>query len=122
MHETLYDELQVSLDEIGDFCRRWQVAELALFGSVLRDDFKPNSDIDVLVMFTPDAKWSLLDHVRMEQELTSVFGRKVDLVSKRAIQQSENWIRRREILTTAQPVYVSGYCNPSCLQNHSTTP
>lgn len=107
MKEIIPTKLGVSRDKIEGFCRRWQVAELALFGSVLRDDFKPDSDIDVLVMFTPDAKWSLLDHIQMEQELESIFGREVDLVSKRAIQQSENWMRRREILTTAQPIYVS---------------
>jgi predicted nucleotidyltransferase len=107
MKEVIPGKLQVSIDKIDDFCRRWQITELALFGSILRDDFKPDSDIDVLVTFTPDVKWSLLDHIRMEQELKSLFGREIDLVSKRAIQQSKNWIRRREILTTAQPIYAS---------------
>jgi predicted nucleotidyltransferase len=107
MKEVIPGKLQVSIDKIDDFCRRWQITELALFGSILRDDFKPDSDIDVLVTFTPDAKWSLLDHIRMEQELKSLFGKEIDLVSKRAIQQSKNWIRRREILTTAQPIYAS---------------
>ena len=107
MKEVIPGKLQVSIDKIDDFCRRWQITELALFGSILRDDFKPDSDIDVLVTFTSDAKWSLLDHIRMEQELKSLFGREIDLVSKRAIQQSKNWIRRREILTTAQPIYAS---------------
>jgi predicted nucleotidyltransferase len=107
MQEAILDRLRVSPEKIADFCSRWQVTELALFGSILRDDFRPDSDIDMLVKFAPDARWSLLDHIRMEQELKALFSREVDLVSKQAIQQSENWIRRREILTTAQPIYVS---------------
>ena len=90
-----------------DFCRRWRISELALFGSVLRDDFDPDSDLDILVMFAPEADWSLLDHVRMEQELEGLLGRKIDLLSKRAVAQSHNWIRRQEILNTAEVVYVS---------------
>jgi predicted nucleotidyltransferase len=91
--------------EIAAFCDRWQIAELSLFGSALRDDFRPDSDIDLLVTFAPEADWSLLDHVQMQQELESLLERDVDLVSKRAIEQSSNWIRRQEILTTAQPIY-----------------
>lgn len=108
MRDTIYNRLQVSTDQIAEFCHQWQIVELALFGSVLRDDFRPESDIDVLVRFAPDAKWSFLDHIRMEQELASLFGREVDLVSKRAIEKSENWIRRKEVLTSAQAIYVSG--------------
>ena len=91
--------------EIAAFCDRWQIAELFLFGSALRDDFRPDSAIDLLVAFAPEADWSLLDHVRMQQELEQVLGREVDLVSKRAIEQSPNWIRRQEILSTAQLIY-----------------
>ena len=91
-------------EQIADFCRRWQISELALFGSVLRDDFDSDSDLDVLVTFASGADWSLLDHLRMEQELTELLGRKIDLLSKRAVEQSHNWIRRREILTTAQVI------------------
>ena len=93
--------------QIADFCRRWTIAELALFGSVLREDFVPDSDVDVLVTFAPDAEWTLLDHVQMEEELAALLGRAVDLVSRRGLERSENWIRRNEILTTAQPVYVA---------------
>ena len=99
--------LEVSKEEIADFCRRWKVTEFALFGSVLRGDFRPDSDVDVLVTFASDAEWSLLDHVQMEQELASVLGRGVDLISRRAVDHSKNWIRRGEILSTAQVVYVS---------------
>jgi predicted nucleotidyltransferase len=95
-------------DRLDEFCRRWKVTELALFGSVLRDDFRADSDVDVLVSFEPNAGWTLLDHVEMQEQLQGIFGRPVDLVSRRAIEGSPNWIRRREILGTAQPIYVAG--------------
>jgi len=101
-------KIKLPKDKIKDFCRRWQIAEFALFGSVLRDDFGPDSDLDILVTFAPEADWSLLDHVRMEQELEALLGREIDLVSRRAIERSSNWIRRQAILGTAQPFYVAG--------------
>ena len=99
--------IQISKERIADFCRKWKIAELSLFGSVLRDDFRPDSDIDLLVTFSRDAEWSLLDHMAMEEELSAIFGRKVDLVSRKAIERSENYIRRKAILETAQPYYVT---------------
>lgn len=99
--------IDVPKEQIADFCRRWCISEIALFGSVLRDDFGPDSDLDVLVAFAPGADWSLLDHLRMEQELTNLLGRRIDLLSKRAVEQSHNWMRRREILNTAEVIYVS---------------
>jgi uncharacterized protein len=92
-------------DQIADFCAHWHVAELSLFGSVLREDFHSQSDIDILIAFTPEADWGLLEHVQMQQELKAILGRGVDLVSKRAIERSSNWIRRQEILSTAQLIY-----------------
>ena len=94
--------------QITDFCHSWKISELALFGSVLREDFTHNSDIDILVTFAPDADWSLLDHIQMEEELTSLLGRTVDLVSRRAIERSDNRIRRHAILETAEVFYVAG--------------
>jgi hypothetical protein len=94
----------------GEFCRKWKIAEFALFGSVLREDFQPGSDIDVLVSFQPHARWSLLDVVEMQDELETMLGRKVDLVERRAIERSENYIRRRYILNSAEPVYVGFKC------------
>jgi len=99
--------IPIDREKISDFCRRWKITELALFGSVLRDDFRPGSDIDLLVTFAPDAKWTLFDHVTMEEELSGILGRKVDLVSRRAIERSRNWIRRKAILETAEPFYVA---------------
>lgn len=105
--ETMNIRLAIDREQVADFCRRWKIMELALFGSVLRDDFRPESDVDVLVSFAPDAPWSLWDHVDMEEELSNLLGRKVDLVSRRAVEQSRNWIRRQAILNTAESYYVA---------------
>jgi len=94
--------LQLPLEELREFCKRWKIVEFAIFGSALRDDFRPDSDLDLLVSFSPDAVWSLFDHVEMELELEEILGREVDLVSRAAIEQSHNWIRREEILRSAQ--------------------
>jgi len=94
--------------EIADFCRRWQINEFALFGSVLRDDFGPDSDLDILVTFAPEADWSLFDHVQMEEELSHLLNREIDLLSRRAVEDGHNHLRRQEILNTAKLVYVSG--------------
>jgi predicted nucleotidyltransferase len=83
------------------------ITRLELFGSILREDFRPDSDIDFLVTFAPNADWSLFDHLRMEEELHLLLGRKVDLVSRRAIEKSENWIRQHEILGTAVVFYAA---------------
>jgi hypothetical protein len=99
--------IEMPKEKIADFCRKWKIVELSLFGSVLRDDFRPDSDVDVLVTFSPDADWSLLDHMAMEEEMSAILGRKVDLVSRKAIERSENYIRRKAILETAQPYYVA---------------
>jgi len=97
--------IQLPNEAIAAFCRKWKIVELALFGSVLTDHFRPDSDIDVLVKFTPDHEWSLLDHVAMQDELSQLFGRKVDLVSRTGIEESQNYLRRKEILGTARVVY-----------------
>lgn len=78
-----------------------------MFGSALREDFRSDSDPDLLVSFAPEAGWSLLDHVAMEEEPASILGRKVDLVSRRAIERSSNWIRRKAILESAEPCFVA---------------
>jgi len=92
---------------IAEFCRRWNVTELALFGSVLREDFGPESDVDVLVAFAPHARVSLFDLVDMEDELAAILGRKVDLVCKEGIERSHNYIRRKAILGSAEVVYAA---------------
>jgi len=94
-------------EEVAVFCRRWQIAELALFGSVLRDSFRPDSDVDVLVRFGPEAQHTLFDMVRMERELSQILGRDVDLVERAAVERSRNYIRRKEILRTAEVIYAA---------------
>lgn len=89
-------------DRVIDFCRRWQVQELSLFGSVLRADFGPHSDVDVLVSFQPDAPWSYWEWPQMTDELAALFGRPVDLVEKETLR---NPFRRHEILRTRRVIY-----------------
>ena len=98
---------EIPSDEITDYCRRWRITEFALFGSALRDDFNPESDIDVLVTFDGDAHWTLFDMVDMQEELKDIFGRNVDLVSRRGIESSQNYLRRKEILSSAKVIHVS---------------
>ena len=94
----------VSDDEIASFCRRWMVTEMALFGSVLGNDFRPESDIDVLVDFAPESTWSLFDVSRMRLELSSLFGREADLVQ---LGELRNPFRRRAILSSREVIYES---------------
>lgn len=99
--------LNLPADQIAAFCRAWKVSELSIFGSALRGDLQTDSDIDVLIAFFPDAEWSLLDQVQMQQELETILGRAVDLVSRRGVERSYNPIRRQAILSSAEPVYVA---------------
>ena len=99
--------IDVPSDRIADFCRRWQITDLALFGSVLRDDFGPDSDVDVLAGFREGARHTLFDLDDMELELKEIFGLKVDLVSRRGLEASRNYMRRNSILKSAQVIYGS---------------
>ena len=99
--------IAIDRDMIGQYCARWKIVEFSLYGSVLREDFRPDSDIDALISFAPDADWSLLDHVVMEDDLSGLLGRRVHLVTRRAVERSANWIRRKAILETAEPYYVA---------------
>ena len=96
--------IKASPDQIAEFCQRWKITEFALFGSVLRDDFRSDSDIDVLVTFAPNFGWSLLDWVDMKDELKALFGREVDIADK---QRLKNPYRRYEILSTHQVIHAS---------------
>jgi predicted nucleotidyltransferase len=100
--------LHVSRDSIADFCRRHDIRQLCLFGSAIRSDFGPDSDVDVLVEPAENKKLGMFELVSMEQELAEIFGRDVDLVTRDAVEQSRNHIRRRHILTDLEPVYVEG--------------
>ena len=97
--------IDLPMEKIAEFCHKWQVTEFALFGSVLRDDFHPDSDIDILVTLSPTAKRGLAETLQMRDELHVIFNRKVDLIVKAAIERSENWLRRKNILESAQVIY-----------------
>jgi uncharacterized protein len=96
--------VNIDSDKIAAFCRKWKVKELALFGSVLRRDFRPDSDVDVLVTFEPNMPWSLYDWVDMIEELRQIFGRDVDLVSRQGLR---NPYRRQTILSSCEVVYAA---------------
>jgi uncharacterized protein len=100
-------QLQFPPQALEAFCRKWKIVRLEAFGSVLRQDFGPQSDVDLLVTFAQDAQWSLIDHVRMEDELAKIFARPVDLLTRRGVEASENWIRRKAILSSAQTVWAA---------------
>jgi hypothetical protein len=108
MRKAMPARIQIDRQRIAEFCRRWKITEFALFGSALRDDFRPDSDVNVLVRFEPGSPRSLSDLVQMEDELKAIFGREVDLVDRRAVESSENYIRRRHILSTAEAIHVAG--------------
>ena len=99
--------LQIDPAKIGAFCEKWEVAELAIFGSALRADFEPDSDVDVLVTFKPDSKRSLFDLAQMEEELEGMFGREVNLVTRSGIEASRNYLRRKAILSSARVLYAA---------------
>jgi predicted nucleotidyltransferase len=95
-------KIDIPKDKIEDFCKRWKIAEFSIFGSALRKDFSPKSDVDVLISFEPDIPWSLFDWVDMIEELRDILGREVDLVEKSGLR---NPFRRREILSNRQVIY-----------------
>jgi len=107
--KTIYERLNLTPEHLADFCKQHHILELSLFGSILRDAFRPDSDIDMLVVFDHRANphLSLMDLVGIEYQLEEMVGRKVDFIEKRSIIDSDNWIRRKNILNTAQVIYES---------------
>ena len=105
--------IELPIEEIAEFCQHWQVTELALFGSVLRDDFRSDSDIDVMVQFHPEAHPTFSDLDQMEAALKALFHRDVDLITRQGIEASRNYLRRREILSSAQVIYATGSSIPA---------
>lgn len=101
-------DLPVSVDAeaLAAFCGRWRVEELAVFGSALGENFGPESDVDLLVTFEEGARHGLFAVAEMEAELERLFGRRVDLITRRSVEESPNWIRRRAILGSAVPLRV----------------
>ena len=97
-------QIHLDRDALAAFCRKWRIRELSLFGSALRDDFGPESDLDFLVSFEPETGWDLFDLVEMREELVRHFGRPVDLVEKEALRNP--W-RKFEILRTHEVIYAA---------------
>jgi hypothetical protein len=108
MSPAVVNNLKVSIDSIREFCQRWGVSELSLFGSVLRDDFRPDSDIDVMVTFADGTGMTLVRWMGMTEELEAIFGREVDLMTRRTIERARNKLTRAAILETAQVIYADG--------------
>ena len=97
-------QLDMDRDQIAAFCEKWRITEFAIFGSMLGDDFGPNSDVDVLVTFEEGAPWSLWELFTMQDELRETFGRDVDLVEKKAI---KNPFRRHHILSNYEVIHAA---------------
>lgn len=106
LNSRLQSRLGITPEQLTEFCQRWKVAELALFGSVLRDDFSANSDIDILVSFVPHHSWGL-EFIQMREELTTLFKRPVDLLTRQSIMNSHNLLRRQAILDSAEVIYAA---------------
>ncbi len=100
-------DLGISQEQLEQFCGRWKIGRLAAFGSAAEGTLRPDSDIDLLVTFAPDADWTMFDHFAMEDELTRMFGRDVDLVSIRALEENPNPAYRRAIEATARQIYAA---------------
>jgi uncharacterized protein len=100
-------DLGVSQEQIEQFCGRWKISRLAVFGSAVKGTLRPDSDIDLLVTFAPDADWTMFDHFAMEEELSRLFGREVDLVTVQALEENPNPVYRREIVGSARQIYAA---------------
>jgi hypothetical protein len=97
--------VSLPLQKIADFCQRWSIGRLEVFGSVLREDFRPDSDLDFVATYLPKARWSLLDRVRMKLELEAMLGREVDLLNRRALERPQANNRAALILAQAETIY-----------------
>lgn len=100
-------QFNLPMEALSAFCRRWQIVELALFGSALRADFRPDSDIDLLVTYAPHASRSLDAQIQMQAEIEAILGRRVDLVNRKSVERSPNYLRRRNILESARTIYAA---------------
>ncbi|NEQ97430.1 MAG: DNA polymerase subunit beta [Cyanothece sp. SIO2G6] len=104
-HPIIQSRLGLTNIEIVNFCQQWGITKLALFGSILRDDFQAESDIDLLITFAPNARQGLLTLAKIKHQLECQLNRSIDLLPEASILMSDNWIRQQEILGTAQTIY-----------------
>ena len=105
MQHITQTHINIPYEKINAFCERWNVTRFAVFGSLLRDDFRDDSDVDILLHFRDDFRYSLSDLVQMGDELETLLGRDVDIIDQQALEDSENYIRKQQILETAKVVY-----------------
>jgi uncharacterized protein len=103
----MINEIKLNREAIAEFCRRWEITELALFGSVLTNRFHDESDVDFLVTFRPGVPWGYFDLAKMERELGEILGRRVDLVTRKSVEGSRNKIFREHALALVEPIYVA---------------
>ncbi len=96
--------IEIPKEKLREFCRKWKVTEFSLFGSVLREDFSDDSDVDVMLTFSNEARWTLFDLVDMQDELETTFERSVDVLTRRGVEESLNRFRRTSILSSAVPL------------------
>jgi len=100
-------KIELDRNSIAEFCQKWHIVEFSLFGSVLREDFRPDSDVDVLVTYQPDYQLTLQDLLSSEEELGNILGRKAELIERSSVEKSPNYIRKHHILSTAKTLYVA---------------
>ncbi len=103
----LTPRITLDMEKIEVFCKKWKIVEFSLFGSVLTNDFRPDSDVDVMVKFAPEANVGLFEMVDVEDELAAIIGRNVDIVTRPAVERSENYIMRRSILSGTRTFYAT---------------
>jgi len=99
--------INIQEEQLGEICKKYKIRELAIFGSALREDFNEKSDVDLLVEFKPDSGISLFDIVDLKEAFESFWGREVDIVSKKAIQMSRNYLKKKAILDNYKVIYAS---------------
>ena len=101
MHALIQDHGK----QIEAFCKAWNIKELLVFGSITTDHFRPDSDIDIVVDFLPGTHRTLIQLARMEEDLEKIFGRRIDLIPKKAVEESRNFIRKKSILASMVRIY-----------------
>jgi uncharacterized protein len=100
--------IDLNSEPIRAFCRKWKINELSVFGSIVRDDFRPDSDVDFVVDFEKGADWDLADLADIRIGLSKILNREVDLLTKGALRQTENWLFRKIVLAELETVYAQG--------------
>jgi hypothetical protein len=104
LDDQIKSRLNITEEQLAAFCLKWKIVEFALFGSVLTDEFRPDSDVDVMVTFDKDAHWGI-EIVTIGDELMEMLGREVDLVTRPSVERSENYLMRRSILSNTRTIY-----------------